>query len=105
MQVSRPDAVRVEVAANLVEISPDERDRLLQKLRVVSGFDAIIAKFEAAGLSTSVHLDLAERFRLRIALEVWEYNTDELPDGIARLLDALVKTDTGGRSPRTGGAS
>ena len=74
VQVGRPDAVRVEVAANLVEISSGERDRLLKKLWVVSGFDAIMAKFEAAGSSTPVHLDLVERLRLRVALEVWEYN-------------------------------
>ena len=47
MEVSRPDAVRVEVAANVVEISGDERDRLLRKLRIVGGFDSTIAKFEA----------------------------------------------------------
>lgn len=78
---------------------------MLRKLRIVSGFDTTIAKFEAADSGTAVHLDLVERFRLRVALEVWEYNTDELPEGIARLLDALIQTDPRGRGgpPRPSG--
>jgi hypothetical protein len=67
---------------------------LLKKLWVVSGFDAIMAKFEAAGSSTPVHLDLVERLRLRVALEVWEYNTDGLPDD-GRLPERILCTRTG----------
>ncbi len=97
MEASRPDAVRVEVAAHIVEIDHDERDRLLRKLRLVSGFDTVIAKFEAADSGAPIQLDLVERFRLRVALEVWKYRDDELPDGIARLLAALVQADAGGK--------
>jgi hypothetical protein len=101
IKANRSAAVRVQVAANVVEISHHEQDQLLRKLRVVSGFDAPVARFEAAAPDTPVYLDLIERFRLRVALEVWEHNTDQLPDGIARLLAVLVQADPRGPPPKT----
>jgi hypothetical protein len=88
----RPDAVRVEVAANVVEISDDDRDRLLQKLRLVGGFDSTIAKFEAADASRPIEFNRVEHFRLRAALEAWR-NGSDLPAGIVRLLAALEQAD------------
>ena len=48
---NRSDAVRVDVAGNVVEIAWAERDWLLKKIQVVSGFQAIVGKFEAVGAS------------------------------------------------------
>ena len=90
MEANRSDAVRVGVAADVVEISYDERDRLVRKLTIVSGFDAIIDKFAAADSGGTVVLDLGDRLRLRAALEAWA-NSGELPGGIGRLLSALVQ--------------
>ena len=90
MEANRSDAVRVGVAANVVEISYDERDRLVRKLSIVTGFEAIVDKFAAASSDGTVVLDLGDRLRLRAALEAWA-NSGELPDGIARLLSALVR--------------
>lgn len=94
MEASRPNAVRVEVAANVVEIDLDERDQLLKRLRIIAGFDTIIAKFSATDPSRLIELDIIERMRLRVALEIWR-NTSELPNGIASLLAALVRADAG----------
>jgi hypothetical protein len=47
------------------------------------------------GASRPVELDDSERSHLRVALEVWESGT-VLPDGIVRLLVALVRADPGG---------
>jgi hypothetical protein len=90
VEANRSDAVRVGVAADVVEISYDERDRLVRKLTIVSGFDPIIDKLASADSGGTVVLDLTDRLRLRAALEAW-VNSGELPEGIARLLSALVR--------------
>ena len=72
----------------IVEIAWAERDWLLAKIAVVSGFESVVAKFEAVGASRPVELDFDERARLRAPLEFWEH---ELTDGLVRLLDALVR--------------
>jgi hypothetical protein len=90
VEANRSDAVRVGVAADVVEISWDERDRLVRKLSIVTGFEAIVDKFEAAAPDAPVVLDLGDRLRLRAALEAWA-NGSQLPHGIARLLAALVQ--------------
>jgi hypothetical protein len=95
MEASRLDRVQVDVAGEIVEITWDERDALLEKLRGVAGSDAVIAKFEAVGASRPVELEDGERGHLRVALEFWE-GVSVLPDGIVRLLVALVQADPGG---------
>ncbi len=89
---SRSDVVRVEVAASVVEINHDERERLLRRLRIGGGFDTIIAKFAAADSGAAVVLDFIERLRLRVALEFWA-DGSELPDRVARLLVVLEHAD------------
>ena len=91
----RLDAVRVGVAAQLVTISADERDALLRKLQVVAGFEGVVAKFEEADRNQPVELDIAQRLRLRVALQVWQ-SASELSDGLERLLAALTRADRGG---------
>ena len=93
MERSRFDQIRVDVAGNVVEITSAERDWLLNKIGVVSGFESIVAKFEAVGASRPVELDFDERARLRAPLEFWEH---QLTDGLVRLLDALVRVAPGG---------
>jgi hypothetical protein len=101
MERSRLDQVYVNVAGDVVEIAWAERDWLLEKIRVVAGFETIVQKFEAVGASMPVDLDFDERARLRTPLEFW----GELPDGLARLLDALVGAAPGGHAnpPRFNG--
>jgi hypothetical protein len=94
MEASRLDRVQVDVAGEIVEISWDERDTLLGKLRSVAGSVAVGAKFEAVGASRPVELDGDERAHLRTVLELWGVSV--LPDGLARLLVALVRADPGG---------
>lgn len=93
MEQSRLDQVHVDVAGNIVEIAWAERDWLLEKIRVVAGFETIVAKFEAVGASRPVELDFDDRARLRGPLELWER---QLPDGLVRLLTALVQAAPGG---------
>jgi hypothetical protein len=93
----RLDRAHVDVAGEIVAITWDERERLIEKLRGVAGSGPVIARFEAVGVSKPVGLDDAERTYLRVALEVWD-GANELPagDGIVHLLVALVRADPGG---------
>jgi hypothetical protein len=93
VEAGRLDQVRINVQWEIVEIAWAERDWLLEKIAVVSGFESIVAKFKAVGASRPVDLDFDERARLRAPLEFWEQH---LTDGLARLLDALVRTAPGG---------
>lgn len=96
MEAGRRDAMRVEVAGTVVEISLAERDALLGKIVFVAGCETIVAKFHAAGgRGPTVELDEAEQNYLHTALDVWEF-LSELPGGLARLLDALAHTNTSG---------
>jgi hypothetical protein len=95
METSRLARVHVEVAENLVEITWGERDTLLDKLRFVTGCETIIERFWSAGASRPVELDDEQRSRLRVTLELWGVSV--LPDGLARLLIALVQADPGGQ--------
>jgi hypothetical protein len=90
----RLDRVQVDVAEEIVEISWDERDMLLEKLETVAGCDTIVEKFEAVGASRPAHLNDEQRLHLRVALELWGVSV--LPDGLTRLLVALVRADPGG---------
>jgi hypothetical protein len=72
-----------------------QRDALLEKLESIAGCDTIVEKFDAVGASRPVQLDDEQRSRLRVALELWGVSV--LPDGLARLLIALVRADPGGR--------
>jgi hypothetical protein len=95
MAAGRLDRVQVDVSGEIVEISWGERDALLEKLETIAGCDAIVEKFDAVGASRPVQLDDEQRSRLRVALELWGVSV--LPDGLARLLIALVRADPGGR--------
>ena len=93
---SRLDRVQVDVAGEIVEISWDERDALLEKLETVAGCDTIVKKFEAVGASRPVHPDDEQGSRLCVALEL--RGVSVLPDGLARLLIALIRADPGGHA-------
>jgi hypothetical protein len=92
VESSRLDRVHVDVAGEIVEISWDERDVLLEELAFAADTKSIRVKFEAVGASRPVELDAEQRARLRTALDDW--GSDRLqPDGIARLHAALVRAD------------
>ena len=92
METSRLDRVRVDVAGEIVEITWDERDTLLEELAFAEGTKPIRERFEAVGESRPVELDVQERTRLRVALDNW--GEDRLqPEGIARLHAALVRAE------------
>jgi hypothetical protein len=92
MEAGRLDRVRVDVAGEIVEISWDERDVLLEELAFAADTKSIRVKLEAVGASRPVELDAEQRARLRTALDDW--GSDRLqPDGIARLHAALVRAD------------
>jgi hypothetical protein len=96
MAAGRLDRAQVDVSGEIIEISWGERDALLEKLETIAGCDTIVEKFDAVGASRPVHLDDEQRSRLRVALEHWGVSV--LPDGLARLLIALVRADPGGRA-------
>ncbi len=95
MEAGRLDPVQVEVAGAIVEITWDERDALLKKLRDLAGCETIIERFWSVEASSPVELDGEQRSRLRVTLELWGVSV--LPDGLARLLIALVRADPGGQ--------
>jgi hypothetical protein len=88
------DRVQVDVAGNFVDIGWDERERLLERLRDVAGSGTIVERFWAVGVSGPVKLDAMQRSRLRVTLELWGISV--LPEGLARLLIALVQADPRG---------
>jgi hypothetical protein len=88
----RLDRVHVDVAGEIVMITWDERDVLLEELAWAAETKSIRVKFEAVGASRPVELDAEERTRLRTALDEW--GSDRLqPEGIARLHTALVRAE------------
>ena len=95
MEASRLHRVQIDVAGNIVAITWDERDKLLVKLRTVAGCEKVIQRFEAVGAGRPVDLNDEQRSRLRVTLELWGVSV--LPDGLARLLIALVQADPGGQ--------
>lgn len=96
MESSGPGKVHIDVAGELVEISWDEREELLERIRIVAEDRAIVAKFEAAGTRRPVELDQKELGRLRMTLELWKaIALEDLPDGIESLLTAVAKEDPG----------
>jgi hypothetical protein len=60
MEAGRLDQVQIDVAGELVEISWDERNELLERIRIVVDDETILAKFEAAGTRRPVQLDGSE---------------------------------------------
>src|SRR5437588_13031479 len=95
MEASRLDRVRIDVAGTIVQITWDERDTLLGKLRVLTGCETIVQNFaEAVGASRPVELDDEQRSRLRLSLELWGVSV--LPDGLTHLLIDLVRADPRG---------
>jgi len=92
MEAGRLDRVRVDVAREIVEISWDERDVLLEELAFAVDTKPIRVKFEAVGASRPVELDAEQRARLRTALDDWG-SVRLQPDGTARLHAALVRAD------------
>jgi hypothetical protein len=95
MEASRLDRVQVVVMGDVVEIGWDEQDALLARLRTVAGCERIVQRFEAVGASRPVELNDEQRSRLRVTLELWGVSV--IPDGLARLLIALVRADPGGQ--------
>ena len=98
MDRSRLDRVQVDVAGNVVEITWAERDWLLNKINAVSGFESIVAKFEAVGASRPVKLDFDERARLRAPLARVHVRTREVT--AAELIAASVFHRLVGRRER-----
>jgi hypothetical protein len=96
MGATRHARVHVEVGENLVEITWDERTALLDKLGDVPDSGTIIERFWSGGASKPVALDNEQQMRLRVTLELWGITV--LPDGLVRLLLALVQADPGGTS-------
>jgi hypothetical protein len=97
MEASRVTFAHVEVANNLVEITWDERDALLNRLRDTAETETIIDRFWSAGASRPVILNERQRLRLRVALERWGITV--LPEGLTRLLIALVQADPEAKYP------
>jgi hypothetical protein len=92
MEAGRLDRVHINLAGEIVVISWDERDVLLEELAFAEGTKPIRERFEAVGASRAVELDAEQRARLRIALDAW--GDDRLqPEGIALLHAALVRAE------------
>jgi hypothetical protein len=90
MEASRLDRVQIDVAGEIITISWNERDVLLEELAFAADTKPIRVKFEAVGASRPVKLDAEDRARLRTALDEW--GSDRLqPEGIARLHWALAR--------------
>jgi hypothetical protein len=95
MASGRLTKVQVDVAGEIVELTWGERDTLLSKLRFIADGDPIVDRFLAAA-SRPVELNDEQRARLRIALELWGVRV--MPNGLSRLLVALVRANKGGQA-------
>ncbi len=83
--------VLIRLPDELVEITSDERDAILEALVYVADSKSIREKFEI-GANRPVTLDKEERACLRAALADWDSEV-WLPEGIAALLEALERAD------------
>jgi hypothetical protein len=83
--------VLIRLPDELVEISSEERDSILEALVFVADSKSIREKFEV-GANRPVTLDQEERTRLRAALADWDSDL-WLPEGIEGLLEALERAD------------
>jgi hypothetical protein len=91
------DKVQVDVAGEIVELTWAEQETLLAKLRFIPGGDPIIDRFLAVDARPRpVDLNEEQRSRLRVTLELWGVRV--MPDGLSRLLVALVRADKGGQA-------
>lgn len=88
VQASRLDRVQINVEGEIVEITWDERDTLLDAF---DGSETIIEQFWAVGTSRPVLLNDKQQLRVRLTLERWGVSV--LPDGLANLLITLVRAD------------
>jgi len=88
----RLDRVQVDLGGEIITISWDERDVLLEELAFAEGTKPIRERFEAVGASRPVELATEDRITLRTALDNW--GSDRLqPEGIARLHAALGRAE------------
>jgi hypothetical protein len=88
MEASGLDRMRVNVAGEIVEISWNDRDVLLEELAWAADTKSIRVRLEAAERGQPVELNAEQRGRLCAALDDW--GSDRLqPEGIARLHAAL----------------
>jgi hypothetical protein len=83
--------VLIRLPDELVEITSDERDAILEELVFVADSKSMREKFEV-GANRPVTLDVEERARLRAALADWDSEI-WLPEGIEGLLEALERAD------------
>lgn len=96
MEETRLDRVRVQVADETVEITWDEREALLTRLRDTHKRETIVAKFNAVMATRAVVLNPDEQEPVRAVLRLWDQDEHGLPDGLVGLLSALVRADPGG---------
>lgn len=82
--------VRINLPAEVVEISRHERDVLLEELCFVADCKPIRDSFATVGATSPVELNREQSERLREALTVWKSDV-ALPDGIERLRAALAR--------------
>ena|ERR1043166_7504896 len=83
--------VLIRLPDELVEITSEERDAILEALVFVADSKSIREKFEV-GANRPVTLDEEERPRLRAALVDWDSEV-WLSEGIEGLLEALERAD------------
>ena len=96
MEEGHLDRVHVEVEDEIVEITWDEREALLDRLRNVHGRETIVAKFQAVGASRTVVLEPDDWVPVRVVLQFWNQEEVGPPNGLVDLLYALVRAGTGG---------
>jgi hypothetical protein len=71
MESSRLDRVHVNVAGEIVQITWDDREVLLEELAFAEGTKPLRERFEAVGASRAVELDAEQQAGLRAALDDW----------------------------------
>jgi hypothetical protein len=87
------DRVQVDVAGDVVEISSDECDELVARLKK-AGLSSIAGELSKA-INQPVALSPDELEPVEAVLSSWS-NQAELPDGIVQLGVALIRADPGG---------
>jgi hypothetical protein len=90
MEASSPVRIGVHVPGELVEITLEERDFLLEELCFAADCKSIRERFEVGRTTRPLVLDGEQRLRLRAVLASLEGEV-ALPDGLSRLLAALER--------------
>jgi hypothetical protein len=83
------ERVTITTGRESVEVTWDERQELLDRIRQAANGAVLVGKFEAVGTSRPVELEGDDVDLLDTIIGIWDEDAGELPEGIRRLREML----------------